>query len=287
MEVVRHTDPRSFLTAIDRGDDDFEARNNLVFGVAGTLVERPGAFETFHLWTVDHGTSLRAAAVFTPPYRPALADATAPDAVAALAEAMHADLGRIDGALGNLPTADWFVTAWAERTGDRAEVLMREGVFRLTEVTDLTVPPGQARAATAGDEELLVRWFLDFAAEALPHETPDEDRSRRLVEMRLDDNPTSGVWVWEVGGEVVSLSGYGGPTPHGARIGPVYTPLELRGHGYATALVAAQSKWLLDQGKRFCFLFTDLANPTSNAIYERIGYRRVAEAVDYRFPKPE
>jgi hypothetical protein len=178
MEVVRHTDPRSFLTAIDRGDDDFEARNNLVFGVAGTLVERPGAFETFHLWTVDHGTSLRAAAVFTPPYRPALADATAPDAVAALAEAMHADLGRIDGALGNLPTADWFVTAWAERTGDRAEVLMREGVFRLTEVTDLTVPPGQARAATAGDEELLVRWFLDFAAEALPHETPDEDRSR-------------------------------------------------------------------------------------------------------------
>jgi uncharacterized protein len=282
MEVVRHADPIAFLAAVDTGDADFEARNNLVFGVAGTLIARPGAFETFHLWTVEHGNSVRAAAVLTPPYRPALADATAPDAVTALAAAMHDDLGRIDGVLGNLPTADWFVAAWTDhqRTTRGA---MREGVFRLDEVADLTVPPGKARAAVAGDEELLVRWFMDFAAEALPHEPPDEDRARRLVEMRLDDNPTSGVWVWEVGGDVVSLSGYGGPTPHGARIGPVYTPPELRGHGYATGLVAAQSQWLLDQGRRFCFLFTDLANPTSNAIYERIGYRRVADAVDYRF----
>jgi predicted GNAT family acetyltransferase len=66
-------------------------------------------------------------------------------------------------------------------------------------------------------------------------------------------------------------------------VGPVYTPPELRGRGYATTLVAELSRWLLGRGNRFCFLYTDLANPTSNAIYARIGYRRVCDALEYRF----
>jgi hypothetical protein len=286
MEVVRHTDPRNFLAAIDRGDDGFEARNNLVFGVAGTLIERPGLYETFNLWTVEDDGSVLAAAVHTPPWRPALADTVDRDAVVALAAAMHDDLETIEGVLGNVPTADWFAAAWTELTRIDPEVVIREGVFQLETVADVPIPPGAARPGTAADEELLVHWFMNFLTEALPHESPNEEQARRNVGLRLDDNPTNGVWVWEVKGEVVSLSGYGGPTPNGARIGPVYTPPDVRGHGYATALVAAQTQWLLDHGRRFCFLFTDLANPTSNAIYERIGYRKVAEAVDYKFSVP-
>jgi predicted GNAT family acetyltransferase len=76
----------------------------------------------------------------------------------------------------------------------------------------------------------------------------------------------------------VSVAGYGGDTPNGIRIGPVFTPPELRGRGYATSLVAQLSSRLLAEGRRFCFLYTDLANPTANAIYERIGYVRVCEA---------
>jgi predicted GNAT family acetyltransferase len=86
-----------------------------------------------------------------------------------------------------------------------------------------------------------------------------------------------------VDGEIVSLSGHSGPTPNGIRIGPVYTPPDLRGNGYATTLVARQSQWLLDNGHRYCFLYTDLANPRSNSIYQRIGYRQIAESAQYRF----
>jgi predicted GNAT family acetyltransferase len=82
---------------------------------------------------------------------------------------------------------------------------------------------------------------------------------------------------------VVSLAGFGGSTPNGVRIGPVYTPPESRGHGYATSLVAHVSARLLERGRRFCFLYTDLANPTSNAIYERIGYERVCESDEIGF----
>jgi len=81
----------------------------------------------------------------------------------------------------------------------------------------------------------------------------------------------------------VSIAGYGGPTPNGIRIGPVYTPPDLRGRGYASALTARLTQTLLDGGRRFCFLFTDLANPTSNSVYQRIGYRPVTDVDLWRF----
>jgi uncharacterized protein len=103
------------------------------------------------------------------------------------------------------------------------------------------------------------------------------------VESRLHASPSAGIWLWEDGGAPVSLSGYGGETPNGIRVGPVYTPPEHRGRGYATGLVSRQSAWLLGTGRRFVFLYTDLNNATSNALYRRIGYRIVAESGDVRF----
>ena len=69
----------------------------------------------------------------------------------------------------------------------------------------------------------------------------------------------------------------GGRTPHGIRIGAVYTPPVLRGRGYASACVAAASQSQLDAGRTRCFLLTDLANPTANHIYQAIGYRPVRD----------
>jgi predicted GNAT family acetyltransferase len=116
---------------------------------------------------------------------------------------------------------------------------------------------------------------------------PGRDRAEATLEHRLS-SPSAGILLWEDGGVPVSLAGWGGPTPNGIRVGPVYTPPELRGRGYATALSADLSQRLLDGrlfegGRRFCFLYTDLANPTSNAIYERVGYRRVAESAEIVF----
>jgi hypothetical protein len=88
--------------------------------------------------------------------------------------------------------------------------------------------------------------------------------------------------LWE-DGEPVSLAAAGGPTPNGIRIGPVYTPPELRGRGYASALVAELTRVQLEGGRRFCFLFTDLANPTSNRIYQRVGYEPVTDVDQWSF----
>ena len=68
-----------------------------------------------------------------------------------------------------------------------------------------------------------------------------------------------------------------------SRIGPVYTPADLRGHGYGSAVTAAASSWARHSGADHVVLFTDLANPVSNAIYQRIGYRPELDAVEFGF----
>jgi predicted GNAT family acetyltransferase len=85
------------------------------------------------------------------------------------------------------------------------------------------------------------------------------------------------VWCDPAPGRIVSMAIWTGLTPHGVRIGMVYTPPEFRGRGYASNCVAALTQRLLDSGRTFCFLFTDLANPTSNKIYRAIGYRHVCD----------
>ena len=103
-----------------------------------------------------------------------------------------------------------------------------------------------------------------------------------MVDARLGGGTDSGLYLWD-DGRPVSLAGYSGPTPHGIRVGPVYTPPAQRGNGYASACVAALSQLLLDGGRAHCFLFTDLGNPTSNHIYQAIGYWPVCDVDEYRF----
>jgi hypothetical protein len=91
------------------------------------------------------------------------------------------------------------------------------------------------------------------------------------------------MYVWVNGGKPVSMVCHTGPTPHGIRVSFVYTPPEQRRKGYASACTAALSRRLLDAGYQFCFLFTDLGNPTSNHIYQDIGYRPVCDVDEYRF----
>ncbi len=148
------------------------------------------------------------------------------------------------------------------------------------------IPPspcsGAARVADEGDRTLLVDWLRAFSIEALAEDEPDEAALEASVEHKLvaDD----GAYVlWEVGGEPVSCAGYGSSTPSGTRVGPVYTPPEHRGRGYASAVTAHVSADRLAAGRRFCFLYTDLANPTSNKIYADIGYRPVCAALQVEF----
>jgi predicted GNAT family acetyltransferase len=144
----------------------------------------------------------------------------------------------------------------------------------------VTGVPGELRPVTAAERPLVLAWVRDFHVEA--EGGTDPDRAAEITDARLN-SATGGLALWWHDQRPVSLVGYTGPTPHGIRIGPVYTPPDLRGHGYARAAVAALSQQLLDGGRRFCCLFADLANPASNRLYQSIGYAPVCDMDEYRF----
>lgn len=284
MRARTFTDPAGFLTAAAPLTAATEARHNLLYGVAGTLVSEPAVHPDFRLWLVEEEGRPLAAAMRTLPYNVIVADARSEAAVDILAAAVAADDRDAPGAVGNVPTIGRFTEAWARVAATEVHLEMAQGVFAIERVRPVPNPRGASRPGTVADHDLLVAWFEAFTAEALPHEPSDRERLLAFLDRRLaSGGPEGGIWLWERDGEVVAMSGYGGPTPSGIRIGPVYTPPDERGNGYATALVAAQSSWLLASGRRFCFLYTDLANPTSNAIYQRMGYVQVAEAAAYHF----
>jgi predicted GNAT family acetyltransferase len=170
-------------------------------------------------------------------------------------------------------------------TGTGFETRVSEGVYELTRIRDVPRPSGATRVATPEDRPLLLEWNRAFLLEALPEPEKELGHVEEIVD-RLFSSDEVGTWLWELEGMPVSLAGFSGRTTTGTRVGPVYTPPEHRRRGYASALVADLSSFLLAEGNRACFLYTDLANPTSNSIYTKIGYERVCDAAMIHFLDP-
>jgi predicted GNAT family acetyltransferase len=168
---------------------------------------------------------------------------------------------------------------------------LAERIYKLSELVSPTGVSGRGRQIVQADVELLARWSVDFENEAMGNGRTLEE-GRKEIETRLSSDPRErGMFVWEDGGQVVCMAGYGGPTPNSLRIGPVYTPPKHRRRGYATACTAAACEWILGlAGKNFVTLFADLANATSNGVYQRIGFEAVCDAEMWRFganPSPQ
>jgi predicted GNAT family acetyltransferase len=273
MELTRYGDADAFIQRAGAFLAAREAEHNLILGLSSRLRHEPRLFgEGPYLAVVEDGGRVVAAALRTPPHNLALSEIDDEGAIEPLVADARAVFESLPGVLGSPAVAARFAELWQAQTGARGQVAIAQRIFRADRVEAPSGIPGEMRPYSESDRELGSRWFDEFAAEALPEGNPEP---AGMFERRLAE-PEGGLVFWE-DGDAVCMAGFGGPTPNGIRIGPVYTPPELRGRGYGSALTAALTQQLLDGGRRFCFLFTDLANPTSNNIYQRIGYRPVAD----------
>lgn len=283
MQVRRYRDVNEFLSAAATFLASREAEHNLLLGICSELAAERGPPDAVYFGSVEHDGHLLAAALRTPPFNLVLSEVDDPAALPLLAVDVVAFYGALPGLLGPAPEAATFAGLWQARTGQRPQVAMRQRIFRASSVTPPLGAPGHSRAAISADRDLLVEWVTVFHEEASPEPAPSG--AEQMVDQLLR-GPRSGFWLWEDEGPA-ALAGFGGPTPTGIRIGPVYTPPPRRRRGYASALVAALTQHLLlAEGRSWVFLFTDLANPTSNRIYARIGYRPVRDVVSYAFQPP-
>ncbi|MGW8682011.1 GNAT family N-acetyltransferase [Streptomyces sp. NPDC055817] len=190
----------------------------------------------------------------------------------------------VTGVFGVDAASAAFADAWQSRTGARAHRAIEQRLYRLGDLTPpLSAPAGRPRVATGADRELLVRWRNEFAADA---GTPGgASGSEEWADERIS---YGGVTLWETAdGVPVSMAGVTREAAGAVRVAPVYTPKELRGRGYAGAVTAEVSRAARAAGASEVLLFTDLANATSNGLYQRIGYRPVRDFAVHTFTAPE
>jgi len=191
----------------------------------------------------------------------------APDAAAiALAQHLHLNAIALPGIGGVRESAQAFAGEWTRLSGAAARVHVELAVHQLTRVIPPPPAAGRMRIAQPSDVDLVARWITDFRIEIR------EQRLGGAREIAAARVRAGNLFLWEDGARSVAMTGVAGPTPHGIRVNLVYTLPGHRGRGYASNLVAAVSQRMLDGGRTFCFLYTDLANPTSNKIYRQIGY---------------
>jgi predicted GNAT family acetyltransferase len=279
IHVVRHSDPDAFLAAVVPIVARGEASASFFTGAAHSLKRAPPpASERIYLATC-RGVDAFGAAIQRDA-GPVFIGESDSRAAMALAADLAQDWPALQGVSGAPAGCDAFARKWNELTGCVHRLRVRLRQHTLTAVNAVPAVPGASRVAVAADSEWLIERQIAFIAEVGIPDAPGRVREHMPPRVARGD-----FRIWD-DSDRVAYAGFNDAAPEFARIAPVYTMPDCRGRGYATALVAELSRELLARGKRKLFLTTDVANPTSNAIYARIGYRAENDDCGYDFVAP-
>ncbi|NKB66728.1 MAG: hypothetical protein GKR89_06695 [Candidatus Latescibacteria bacterium] len=279
MRPLSFADPTAFLARTSTFLHRDEPYNNLLLGIVLRLQRGNLATPAPLLVAVEEGEEVVLAGAMTPPRKLILyGETSGSGGLEALVRHLLEQGWTVPGVLAPVGLARSFAQIWHQVSGQPMRQKMRQGVYQLRRVLDRGSAPGYLRPAAAADIGGLTKWAAAFSQDIGEGPMPPQE-ARAHVEAVMGRGD---LFVWDQGGPV-SMAARARPTTHGMVINMVYTPLLQRGRGYATACVAALSQLILDQGRDFCALFTDLDNPTSNHIYQQIGYEWVGEFGDCEF----
>jgi len=271
MHVQRYYDVREFIQSVETFLERNEAVNNLPLGILFELQkesklteQKPEPF--FAL--VKHRQDIVFVMIMTPPHNMIIygegnnLDAAIDQSILFLRKKEIL----VPGVIGPREMATKF-----------AFFKMEQMIYRLDEVNEIELSPGRLILAGQKDIDLVAEWLFEFSEVTL--ETVSLAEARRKAEFAIKE---SYVFLWE-DKIPVSMVSKARPTKNGIVISAVYTPLQFQKKGYATSCVSSLSKLLLSKGYKFCSLYTDLSNPTSNSIYKKIGYRPIVPSIVYSF----
>ena len=269
--IHRFREPKAFLARAEPFLRAEEVENVLMLGICVSVAFDDGCY----LATVEEDHAVVACALRTPPHS-ALVTRADREALELLAADLADNYQDLSGVVGPEPAAGEFARLWSARTGAAAGPAVQMRVFEARRVVQPRMPSGAFRTATAADLPTMASWTAAFIEEAgLDNPSAPDDVAGELIR-------EGSLFVWE-DSRPVSMAAWAGRTGGIVRVNYVYTPPEFRGRGYASACVASLTQQLLDEGHARCCLYTDLSNPTSNKIYQAIGYRPVGDAAEYHF----
>jgi predicted GNAT family acetyltransferase len=277
MIVTQHKTAREFLERAGESLERAEAENNLLLGISKYYEINPGRTNVNpYFLTVEDSGILFGAALMTP-HRHLIISRIFDPALVALTDYFLKESIPVPGVVGPKSTTRLFAEHWKNRTGKGSRVKMSQGLYACERVVVEVYSRGHLRPAMESDEALLVQRSAEFCREAGIEDEIESTKARIP-----SDIANQSLYVWD-NDQVVSMAIVQRETVSGICVSMVYTPPHLRSQGYATSCVAALTQRMLDSGKKFCCLYTDLTNPTSNAIYQKIGYEPVCDSEDLVF----
>ncbi|WP_214695156.1 GNAT family N-acetyltransferase [Exiguobacterium sp. s160] len=281
MEWIEWKDPNHFADRVMDALLKEEAKNSLMIGVLNNVIQ--GVYETFHQFTVEENGELLAILQVTPPHplHYIVVDSEREEELPAfiIQHLLENEISFIE-VVSERKQAERFGKAWQEITSGTSEMFMSQGLYRLDEVEDIEMAKGHMRKATTADQAQLEAWYSAFEAESGLRSSPPEKVTKAIDTMLKNDDAV----FWEVDGQLVSCAKRSRPTENGITVSFVYTSPDARGRGYARSLVADLSRQLLET-KSFCVLYTDLTNPTSNKIYQEVGYEQIMDSAWVRLAR--
>lgn len=270
--------PQQFYEQVESYLLQHEATHCVILGSLNNLIQFPERVtQPPYLALVAEGNEIVAVAVKTAPYKLLLSRSLDLEAIKAIVQDCYSRSVTIPGVVAPTQEANFFVDSWQTLTGQSYRSSVQMFVYQLETVRAIPTSSGYLRQAEKSDRDLLISWLRAFTIEALGNNTEQDNAS--LIDSRLSEGS---LYLWQ-DNIPVSAASFRGKTPNGIRISFVYTPPEHRRKGYASACVAALSQTLLNKGRKYCFLFADLDNSTSNRIYQNLGYEAVCSMPEYSF----
>ena len=243
-----------------------------------TAVE-PTADEVGRYWWARRSGVVVGACIQFDPGTPCVVAADDRAVVLALVEAVAGLVDDVPGVRGQPDVSAAFAGAWASIRKVAVSIEQAQRFYQLHTLIPAAPMPGRLRLAVAEDLELLTDWAAGFERDAQGNDAPAAPALSGMMSSNIE---RSLVWIWEHD-QPVSMSAASQPVGGVSRIRSVYTPPEHRNQGWAAVCVSALVARLMSTGVERCVLFTDLANPTSNAIYQRLGFEPHSEHVEFRF----
>ncbi len=285
MQLIRFKSPDDFYSEVHQYLLEHEVVHSLPLGLIQHISK--GRFDQpAYMALIEDDGILRGVAMRTPPHGVVLSRLVMPCErlfhllINDLFDLYGADL---PGVLGEKSDSRAFAQMWSARAGVASRLVMEQRIYRLDVVKPPTGVAGVMRPVAPAERDTLIAWIIGFSAITANGEMSHTEAAKRIDHYLNAPEPFGQLFVWESDGEPVSMTACTRSTDNSATVSLVYTPPEHRRKGYAGALVAAVSQHILDNGKSMACLFTDLSNPTSNHIYQAIGYRQVADFDQYYF----
>ncbi len=294
IRVRTHPDVQAFLARAEPWLLRAEQRYGLLLGIAYQVLRGTHRYRTPIYWATieddstdagafaDDASTVRAdaddapligCAFRTPPHQVGVT-ALPTEAIEPLVASLRETYLNLPGVAGPEPTATAFADAWTARFGGKWWLEQRQRLHSLTRVTFPSAPAaGALRPALPPDVPVARAWMAGFIRETRARQVGADAAERLIEQQRLH------IWV---DGEPRCMVSAVRDTANTAGIGAVYTPPQFRNRGYASVAVATLSRQLLESGRRSCFLYTDLANPVSNAIYARVGYEPIDDVIEIK-----